>query len=126
MDIRAKICWVLHFVIKWNISNNKTFKKIDILKALAQPRYEARSYYLLTLTNSSIRNTTEYGAAILNTVCDTIFKNLEILQTIAIRTALNLPNWVPNVLLHLIMQVSLLSPTGSALLPLVFGSSTVL
>lgn len=70
----------------------KAFKRMNIVKALSQTRYGARSCHLRTLKTSAIRSMIEYGTATLNTAIETIFKKLEVLQTTAIRTALDYPN----------------------------------
>lgn len=95
----------------------KEFKKINIVKALLQTRYGAHSFHLLILTISSIRSMIEYGAAILSTASETIFKKLEVLQTTAIRTVLGLLKLVPNIVLRKYAGTALLyDRIGSVLL----------
>lgn len=66
----------------------KAFNGINILKALSQTRYGARSYHFLTLMISSIQSMVEYGAAVFNTAYESIFKKSEILQTTVVRATL--------------------------------------
>ena len=66
----------------------KVFKKINLLKALCNKSFGARSRHLVNLGSLSIRGSIEYGAALLWFARKTIFNRLEVLQNNALRTAL--------------------------------------
>ena len=78
----------------------KDFNRINILKALSQTSYGAHSHHLLTLVFASIRSLTDYGAAILSSASAALMSKLEVLHTGALRVALGLPRWVPNLVLR--------------------------
>ena len=77
----------------------RAFKKINLLKALSNKSFGARSRHLMNLASASIRGSIEYGAALLWFAGKTMFNRLEVLQNSALRTALGLPRWVPNIVL---------------------------
>lgn len=77
----------------------KAFKKINVLKALSNKRFGARSRHLVTLASAAIRGSIEYGAVLLSTLGKSMFSRLEVLQNSALRAALGLPRWVPNIVL---------------------------
>lgn len=79
----------------------KALKRINILKALASRTYGARSFHLLTLANASIRGLADYGAPILGMASDSLFKRLEVINTSALRVALGLPRWSPNIVVRM-------------------------
>ena len=75
----------------------KAFKKCNIIKALSNKRYGSRSQHLFTLVQATVSFLTHYGVVILANACDSTF---EVIQTSALRTALGLPQWVPNIILR--------------------------
>ena len=73
---------------------------MNILKVLSQHSYGARSHHLMILFSASFRSLTDYGAAVLSSASVTLTNKLEAFHTCAIRVALGLPRWVPNLVLR--------------------------
>lgn len=78
----------------------KKVNKNSILKSSSQKLYGAGSYHLLSLVTATNHNIKEYGDAVLNVACATVFKKLEVLQFFSLRVVLGLPKWVLNIALR--------------------------
>lgn len=102
------------FRINAEYLRRKAFNRINILKALSQTRYGPRSYHLLTLAIFSIRSMIEYGAAVLNTANESIFKKIKVLQTTAIRSALGTAKCFPSIILRKYAVIPTLADRVSA------------
>lgn len=72
---------------------------MNILKALAQKMFGARSHHLLTLVFVSFHSIIDSGVAILNSARSSLFQKIKNLQTCVIRVALWLSKWIPIILL---------------------------
>ena len=74
----------------------KDFNRVNTLKDLSQNSYGAGSHHLMTLFSASIRSLTDYGAAILSSASAALTNDLEVFHICALRLALDLPRFVPN------------------------------
>lgn len=66
----------------------KVFSKLNILKVLPNKNYRARSLHLVTQVRTTICPLADYGAALLAKTCNSLFKQLQVIQTSASHLAL--------------------------------------
>ncbi|GFS91730.1 putative RNA-directed DNA polymerase from transposon X-element [Trichonephila clavipes] len=78
---------------------NKALKKINALKGMAYKHYGPRAENLIQLINNSICSTFFYTCHIINKWSDPQLKPFNIIPTKALRIALGLPQWSPNIVL---------------------------
>ncbi|GBN22504.1 RNA-directed DNA polymerase from mobile element jockey [Araneus ventricosus] len=78
---------------------NKALKKINGIKMLGYKRNGPRTKHLITITNNSILSLFFYSSPIINKFSDTHLKACNVIQTTALRIALGVPIWTPNVIL---------------------------
>ncbi|GBL87612.1 hypothetical protein AVEN_165213-1 [Araneus ventricosus] len=87
----------------------KPLKKINALKTIAYKSYGPRTKDLVDITNNGICSLFYYSRAITNKLSQTHFKICDTIQTIALRVALGLPIWTPNLVLLKIAEQEILS-----------------
>ena len=75
----------------------KAFNRVNILKVLSQSVALSPSHDAFLC---SIRSLTDYGAAVLSSASATLTNKLEVFHTCALRVALGLRRWVPNLVLR--------------------------
>ncbi|GBO14162.1 hypothetical protein AVEN_242853-1 [Araneus ventricosus] len=77
----------------------KALGKINALKTIAYKSYGPRKKDLVSITNNGICSPFYYSCAITNKLSQTHFKICDTIQTTALRVALGLPIWTPNIVL---------------------------
>lgn len=85
-----------------NIRNlrTKALRKINALKSIAYKTYGPRTTDLINISNNSICSLFFYISSISNKFSETHQKICDTIQTTALRTALSLPIWTPNIILR--------------------------
>lgn len=73
----------------------KALYRVNLIRAIAHPRYGITSYHLLRINNSLIRSLCEFGSPILVNCTMTDFGKLEVLYNAGLRVALGLPRCTP-------------------------------
>ncbi|GBN81612.1 hypothetical protein AVEN_84450-1 [Araneus ventricosus] len=87
----------------------KALRKINALKTIAYKSYSPRTKDLVGIINNGICSLLYYSCAITNKLSQTHFKICDTIQTIALRVALGLPIWTPNIVLLKIEGQKILS-----------------
>ncbi|GBO01662.1 RNA-directed DNA polymerase from mobile element jockey [Araneus ventricosus] len=78
----------------------KAIKKLNVIKALASPRWGASASDLLRICNACIIQAIEYGAHTVGMTNKKGFESLQVIQNNIIRFAFGLPRWTPIPILH--------------------------
>ncbi|GBL86159.1 hypothetical protein AVEN_89180-1 [Araneus ventricosus] len=87
----------------------KALRKTKALKTIAYKSYGPRTKDLVSITNNGICSLFYYSCAITNKLSQTHFKICDTIQTTALRVALGLPIWIPNIVLLKIAGQEILS-----------------
>ncbi|GBN21923.1 hypothetical protein AVEN_70378-1, partial [Araneus ventricosus] len=87
----------------------KALRKISAFKTIDYKSYGSRTKDLVSITNNRICSLFYYSCAITNKLSQTHFKICDTIQTTALRVALGLPIWTPNVVLLKIAGQEILS-----------------
>ncbi|GFV89421.1 putative RNA-directed DNA polymerase from transposon BS [Trichonephila clavipes] len=85
---------------------NEALKKLNALKGMAHKHYRPRAENLIQLINNS---TFFYTCHIINKWSDKQLKPFNVIQTKALRMALGLPQWTPNIVLMKLTGQEILS-----------------
>ncbi|GBM56915.1 hypothetical protein AVEN_200326-1 [Araneus ventricosus] len=88
---------------------SKALRKINALKSIAYKNYCPRTKDLINLANNSICSLFYYSCSITNKFSETQYKGCNTIQTMALRVALGLPKWTPNIVLMKIAGQEVLS-----------------
>ncbi|GBM50673.1 putative RNA-directed DNA polymerase from transposon BS [Araneus ventricosus] len=95
-------------VILKNI-RSKALRKINALKSIAYKNYGPRTKDLVNIVNNSICSLFYYSCSLTNKFSETQYKACNSIQTMALRVALGLPKWTPNIVLMKIAGQEVLS-----------------
>ncbi|GBM82099.1 putative RNA-directed DNA polymerase from transposon BS [Araneus ventricosus] len=95
-------------VILKNI-RSKALRKINALKSIAYKNYGPRTKDLINIVNNSICSLFYYSCSLTNNFSETQYKACNSIQTMALRVALGLPKWTPNIVLMKIAGQEVLS-----------------
>ncbi|GBN28226.1 RNA-directed DNA polymerase from mobile element jockey [Araneus ventricosus] len=95
-------------IILQNI-RSKALRKINALKSIAYKNYGPRTKDLINIVNNSICSLFYYSCSITNKFSETQYKACNTIQTMALRVALGLPKWTPNIVLMKIAGQEVLS-----------------
>ncbi|GBN68626.1 hypothetical protein AVEN_54883-1 [Araneus ventricosus] len=87
----------------------KALRKINALKTIAYKSNGTRTKDLVVITNNGICSLFYYSCAITSKLSQTHFNICDTIQTIALRVALGLPIWTPNIVLLKIVGQEILS-----------------
>ncbi|GBN92411.1 hypothetical protein AVEN_72379-1 [Araneus ventricosus] len=77
----------------------KARRKINALKSIAYKTYGPRTKDLISIANNSICNLFFYNCSTINKWSATHLHICDVIQTTALRTAMGLPIWTPNIIL---------------------------
>ncbi|GBL84685.1 putative RNA-directed DNA polymerase from transposon BS [Araneus ventricosus] len=88
---------------------SKALRKINALKSIAYKNYGPRTKDLINIVNNSICSLFYYSCSITNKFSETQYKACNTIQTMALRVALGLPKWTPNIVLMKIAGQEVLS-----------------
>ncbi|GBL93900.1 hypothetical protein AVEN_153656-1 [Araneus ventricosus] len=78
---------------------SKALRKINALKSIAYKNYGPRTKDLINIANNSICSLFYYSCSITNKFSETQYKACNTIQTMALRVALGLPKWIPNIVI---------------------------
>ncbi|GBM58627.1 putative RNA-directed DNA polymerase from transposon BS [Araneus ventricosus] len=95
-------------VILKNIQS-KALRKIKAVKSIAYKNYGPRTKDLINIVNNSICSLFYYSCSLTNKFSETQYKACNSIQTMALRVALGLPKWTPNIVLMKIAGQEVLS-----------------
>ncbi|GFX74820.1 putative RNA-directed DNA polymerase from transposon BS [Trichonephila clavipes] len=104
---------------------NKPLKKHSALKGMAYKHYGPRAENLIQLMNNNICSPFFYTCRIINKWSDKQLKPFNVIQTKALRIALGLPQWTPNIVLMKLAGQEILSDKIRRLLISAFGQHDV-
>ncbi|GBM40993.1 GDP-Man:Man(3)GlcNAc(2)-PP-Dol alpha-1,2-mannosyltransferase [Araneus ventricosus] len=88
---------------------SKALRKINALKSIAYKKYGPRTKDLINIVNNSICCLFYYSCSLTNKFSETQYKACNSIQTMALRVALGLPKWTPNIVLMKIAGQEVLS-----------------
>ncbi|GBM60836.1 hypothetical protein AVEN_178994-1 [Araneus ventricosus] len=86
-----------------------SLRKINALKPIAYKNYDPRTKDLINMANNSICSLFYYSCSLTNKFSETQYKACNSIQTMALRVALGLPKWTPNIVLMKITGQEVLS-----------------
>ena len=90
----------------FNMVKLKVFKRINYLKASTSRSRVITSFHMLSIVNSLIRRSLEYGAPLFYDSPPSAINILEVNYNAAIRLATDLPMWTPILPFHLLYFLS--------------------
>ncbi|GBM64644.1 hypothetical protein AVEN_91712-1 [Araneus ventricosus] len=87
-----------------DLIKRKTLRKLNVIKALASPRWRASASNLLKICNACILQPLEYGAHAIGMTNKASFSSLQTIHNQVITFCFGLPRWTPIPILHKISR----------------------